>query len=147
MKRWFGVFVVLAAMPLVAVAEDVRARFTVSAIVVPHANLERVTEQPMLSVSEEDVARGYVDVAAVYRVQNNDPAGFMVRLSPRTGLTSSIEVIGLATSVVMRDEIVEVLQPAALRAQQLDLQFRLLLSDAAVPGTYAMPVHVAVSSL
>ncbi len=140
-------FVLLAVMPQVTAAGDVHARFTVSAYVAPHVTLKTVSQPAELSVSSEDISRGYLDVAAVYRVQNNDPAGYMIRLAPRVGLTSAIEVSGLASSVVMRDEVVEVLQPAALRAQELALRFRLLLDVAARPGTYTMPVHVAVTSL
>ncbi len=134
-------------MPPVTVAGDVRAQFTVTAYVAPHITFEAVSQPATLSVSESDVARGYVDLDAVYRVQNNDPAGYVVRLSPRVGLTSKIEVSGLASSVVMGNEVVEVLQPAALHAKELALRFRLLLDEAAVPGTYAIPVHVAVTSL
>jgi hypothetical protein len=147
MNRCLSVLVLLAAMPLVAHGESLRAGFAVTAYVAPRASLETVSQPAMLSVSEEDIARGYLDVTAAYRVRNNDPAGYLVRLSPRIGLASAIEVSGLATSVVIRDDIVEILQPAALRVQQLALRFRLLLGEAAIPGTYAMPVLVAVVSL
>jgi hypothetical protein len=147
MRRWLQAFVLLAVMPRVAAAGDVHAYFAVSAFVAPRASLEAITQPSALRVTREDIARGYVDVSAVYRVQNNDPGGYMVRLAPRTGLTRSIEVSGLATRVVMTEEVVEVSQPAALQSQRLDLRFRLVLDEAAIPGTYAMPVHVAVASL
>jgi hypothetical protein len=101
----------------------------------------------MLSVSPGDVARGYLDVDAAYRVSSNDPSGYMVRLVPRIGLTSSVEVAGLSMPIVMTDQSVEVIQPAARRPQTLALRFRLVLNDDAVPGTYAMPVQVSVSVL
>jgi hypothetical protein len=101
----------------------------------------------MLEVSGDDVARGYLDVAAAYRVSSNDPSGYMVRLAPRTGLTRMVEVGGLSTPIVMTDQSVEVVQPAALRPQTLALRFRLMLNEKAVPGTYAMPVQVSVSTL
>jgi hypothetical protein len=147
MKRGFAVLVFLAATPLAAVAHDVQAQFTVSAVVMPRASIETVSQPPQFPVSEQDIARGYVDVAAVYRVRNNDPLGYLVRLVPRTGLTRSVEVSGLASPVVMHDEIVEVSQPAALRSQELILRFRLVLDAAATPGTYAMPVQVVVATL
>ena len=101
----------------------------------------------MLSVSPGDVARGYLDVDAAYRVSSNDPSGYMVRLVPRIGLTSSVEVAGLSMPIVMTDQSVEVIQPAARRPRTLALRFRLVLNDDAVPGTYAMPVQVSVSVL
>jgi hypothetical protein len=119
----------------------------VSATVLARASLETVSQPAMLEVSGDDVARGYLDVAAAYRVSSNDPSGYMVRLAPRIGLTRSVEVAGLSTPIVMTDQSVEVIQPAALRPQRLDLRFRLVLAENAVPGTYAMPVQVSVATL
>jgi hypothetical protein len=137
----------LAASPLAADAGDVRAAFVVSAVVPARASLEAVAQPAVLSVSEDDIARGYLEVAAVYRVRNNDPAGYMVRLAPRAGLTSMIEVSGLATDVVMREDVVEVTQPAALEARDLDLRFRLALDPGAIAGVYPMPLQVSVATL
>jgi hypothetical protein len=148
MKPGVGVAVLLiATTPLAAGAGESRAQFAVTATVLPRASLEPVSAPAMLSLSPDDVARGYLDVDAAYRVSSNDPSGYMVRLVPRTGLTSSVEVAGLSTPIVMTDQSVEVVQPAALRAQTLALRFRLVLDDKAVPGTYAMPVQVSVSVL
>lgn len=146
-KRSCGVFVLLAVLPWVAVAGDAQTHFTVTAYVPPRVSLEHIVHPAQVAVSARDIARGYLDLAAVYRVSSNDPAGYIVRLAPRTGLTRSIEVSGLATPVVMGDEVVEVSQPAALRPQELSLSFRLLLGAAAVPGTYDMPVHLVVRAL
>ena len=147
MRACIAALILLAAIPTAADAGDVRANFVVSAVVPARASLEAVVQPALLSVSEDDVARGYVDVAAVYRVRNNDPAGYLVRLAPRTGLTSTIEVSGLATDVVMRDEVVEVTQPASLQPQDLNLQFRLMLEPSATAGVYPMPLQVSVATL
>jgi hypothetical protein len=147
MKRRAWVLCLVAAAPCVAAAGETRASFGVSATVLPRASLESVSEPAMLSVSPGDVARGYLDVDAAYRVSSNDPSGYMVRLVPRIGLTSSVEVAGLSMPIVMTDQSVEVIQPAARRPQTLALRFRLVLNDDAVPGTYAMPVQVSVSVL
>jgi hypothetical protein len=148
MKPGVGVVVLLVATtPLVAGAGESRTHFSVTATVSPRASVEPLSQPSLLSISEVDVERGYVDVAAAYRVSSNDPSGYMVRLAPRIGLTRSVEVAGLATPIVMTDQSVEVIQPAALRPQRLDLRFRLLLDQNAVPGTYAMPVQVSVATL
>lgn len=137
----------LATIPVAASAGDVRAVFAVSASVPARASLEAVVQPPVLAVSDEDVARGYVDVAAVYRVSNNDPAGYLLRLAPRAGLTSSIEVTGLASPVVMGQDVVEVAEPAALQARDLNLQFRFVLDPAVPAGVYPVPVQVSVTTL
>jgi len=148
MKPGVGVVVLLVATtPLAAGAGELRTQFSVTATVSPRASVEPLSQPAQLSISRVDVERGYVDVAAAYRVSSNDPSGYLVRLAPRTGLTRAVEVAGLSTPVVMTDQSVEVIQPAALRPQTLALRFRLVLNDQAVPGTYAMPVQVSVSVL
>ena len=147
MRACIAALILLAAIPTAADAGDVRANFVVSAVVPARASLEAVVQPALLSVSEDDVARGYVDVAAVYRVRNNDPAGYLLRLVPLIGLTSTIEISGLATPVVMRDEVVEVTQPAALQARDLSLRFRLTLDPGATSGVYPMPLQVSVATL
>jgi hypothetical protein len=148
MKPGVGVVVLLiATAPIVAGAGESRAQFSVTATVSPRASVEPLTQPAQLSISQDDVERGYVDVAAAYRVSSNDPSGYMVRLAPRIGLTRSVEVAGLSSPVVVTDQSVEVIQPAALRPQRLDLRFRLVLAENAVPGTYSMPVQVSVATL
>ena len=147
MARNIAAFVLLAAVPIAALAGESRSQFTVSAYVPARASIEAVSQPATLTVSADDVARGYVDVPTVYRVQSNDPAGYLLRLMPRTGLTRSVEVMGLSSRVVMRGDTVEVRQPAAFHKQPLALRFRLVLDPAAVPGSYALPVHVAVVTL
>jgi hypothetical protein len=147
MKPGVGVFVLLMATPLVAGSGDLRAQLLVTATVLPRASVEPLSQPVLLSISADDVERGYMDVAAAYRVSSNDPSGYMVRLAPRVGLTRSVEVAGLSSPIVMTDQVVEVVQPAARGPQRLDLRFRLVLDDSAVPGTYSMPVQLSVATL
>jgi hypothetical protein len=134
MRRCLAALVLLSVMP-VAEAGEARAQFTVTAHVTARASLKGIVQPAQFAVSEADVDRGYVELSAVYRVSNNDPGGYVVRLVPRVGLTRAIEVTGLASPVVVREDVVDVSQPAALRPQDLRLGFRLLLDAAAVPGT------------
>lgn len=147
MRTCIAAFALLAAIPLAANGGDVRASFVVSAFVPARASLEAVTGPVQLLVSEQDVARGYLEVAAVYRVRNNDPAGYLLRLDPRTGLTRSIEVSGLETQVVMRDELVEVYRACAGEPEDLTLEYRFVLEPDAQPGTYELPIHVSATPL
>ena len=124
MKPGVGVVVLLVATtPLAAGAGELRTQFSVTATVSPRASVEPLSQPAQLSISKVDVERGYVDVAAAYRVSSNDPSGYMVRLAPRIGLTRSVEVAGLSSPIVMTDQVVEVVQPAARRPQTAGSSF------------------------
>ncbi len=147
MRRSRGLLLLLAALPLAARAGEARTQFGVSAYVLPRASLERSVQPGRLVVTAQDVSRGYVDVTSTYEVSGQGPAGYIVRLEPRTGLTTAVEVTGLASPVVMGDETVEVVQPAISERARLNLGFRLQLAGAARPGTYEFPVHIRVDAL
>ncbi len=147
MKRWLVVLVPMVVMPGWIEADEASARLQVTARVSARTIIQALSEPATFTVSAHDLSRGFVDVAAVFRVSSNDPAGYVVQLAPRVGITSTVEVSGLASRVLMRDDVVEVLQPPAMRPQLLDLRFRLVLDPAVVPGTYDLPVRVAVASL
>lgn len=147
MRRCITALVLSSVMLTTAMAGETRARFAVTAYVVPHASIESYAQPSRFSVSAGDIERGYVDLAAVYRISSNGASGYVVRLAPRVGLTRAIEVSGLSSSVVVHDEVVEVSQPALRRPQDLRLSFRLLLGDAAIPGTYAWPVQLEAYAL
>jgi hypothetical protein len=119
----------------------------VTARVTARASIDSVAQPTQFTVSAGDVDRGYVDLAAVYRVSSNDPAGYVVRLAPRVGLTRAIEVTGFGSPVVVRDDVVDVSQPAALQPRELRLGFRLVLDEGALPGTYSWPVQLQTYAL
>jgi hypothetical protein len=135
----------LAALP--ATAETASARFTVSALVPVRVTLTALDEQAELAISEADLERGYKEVAATYRVSHNDRRGYLLRLSPRIGVTSAVEVRGLTSAVVMREETVELLQSGTPGVRELALGFRFLLDPAAEPGRYPLPVLVTAQPL
>ena len=134
-------------MPAAAVAGEARTQFRVTAYVAARATLESVAQPAQVAVSAVDIERGYVDVAAVYRVSSNDPAGYLLRLAPLGGVAAAVEVSGLSSRVVLREESVDVMQPAALSPQRLAVTFRFVLDPAAVPGTYEWPVQLAAYTL
>ena len=125
-----------------ALAGQARASFTVSATVSARVTLTALDQPSALEISAADVERGYTDVAATYRVSHNDRRGYLLSLLPRRGLTREIEVQGLATTLVMADEPIELVQPGPPGSHQLALAFRFVLDPAVVPGRYPLPVLV-----
>jgi len=130
-----------------AMAGQARASFTVSAVVPARVTLTALDQPAELAVSEADLERGYKEVTATYLVSHNDRRGYLLRLSPRIGVTSAVEVRGLASAVVMREETVELLQSGPPGSHDLVLGFRFVLDPAAEPGRYRLPVLVTARPL
>jgi hypothetical protein len=136
---------VLLAGP--ALADQARARFTVSAVVPKRVTLTALEQPSQITLSVEDVERGYKDVSARYQVRHNDRNGYLLHLVPRVGLTRQIEVRGLAAEVVLGDTDLAIRQASAGRLHDFELAFRFVLDPAARPGSYALPVHVTAAPL
>jgi hypothetical protein len=150
MKNRVGVLALLAVASLPASpapAAEAQARLTVAAAVPPRVTLATLDQPAQLTLSVEDVRRGYKDVSARYAVRHNDPRGYLLPLSPRVGLASTVQVSGLASRVVLHDSDVEVHQTGGSGVCELVLDFRFLLDAVARPGTYALPVHLAATPL
>jgi len=135
-------------LPAIATAGTASAPMQVSAYVAPRATLEAVTALPSsINVEAADIAAGYKDVAATYRVRSNDPRGYYLRFDTRAGLTGAIVVTGLVAPFTVGALGAEVLEQPVARVQDYTLGFRLPLSAAARPGTYPLPVVLGVETL
>jgi hypothetical protein len=137
----------LTAPLLPAVAEQASARFTVSASVAQRVSLQAIDQPALLKVSREDIARGYKDVSARYEVRQNTGRGYLLSLSPRMGLASRVAVLGLDSTIELRDQSVEIYRNRPDRLERLFLTFRVVLDASARPGSYALPVHVSAALL
>lgn len=148
MLRSFGTFLLLALVAVAGARADTRrAQFLVQATVPARAALAAVEQPTHLSVSEADLARGYVDVTARYTVVSNAPAGWLLQLSPRLGITHRVEVRGLSATLVVQGDGVEIFRPRTSREEPLELDYRFVLAPGVEPGTYELPIHVAVTPL
>jgi hypothetical protein len=142
-----GVVALAALLAGPALADQARARFTVSAVVPKRVTLTALEQPAQLTLSVEDIERGYKDVSARYQVRYNDSHGYLLHLAPRIGLTRQIEVRGLASEVVLGDADLAIRQASAGRLHDFELAFRFVLDPAARPGSYALPVHVTAAPL
>ena len=148
MLRPLGAFLLLALVAGAGARADTRqAQFLVQVTVPAHAKLVAVEHPTHLSVSEDDLLRGYKDVPARYRVESNAPRGWLLRLSPRLGITRHVEVRGLSETLVVQDDDVEVFRPRTGEAEHLEVDYRFVLAPDVEPGTYELPIHVAATPL
>ena len=128
-------------------ADDQRAAFLVSATVPERVTIQALEQATRVVISAEDVRRGYKDVSARYAVSRNTERGWMLQLAPRIGITQQVEVRGLSSDVVLREESVEVYRAGADLREDISLDYRLVLDADAAPGTYDVPVHVSAVPL
>jgi hypothetical protein len=148
MLRSLGTLLLLALVAGVAARADSReALFVVRADVPARATLEVIAQPTDLSVSEEDLARGYKDVSALYVVASNTRRGLLLRLSPRLGVTNHVEVRGPTGTYVVQDDSVEIYRPRAAEPEHLALDYRFVLAPGARPGRYELPILVAATPL
>jgi len=128
-------------------ADTGSAQFTVAAIVPARVAIEAVAPHATLTLTPADVARGYKDVSARYAVRQSTDRGWLLRLSPRVGITQRVEVRGLAVPLVLQDDTVEVYQSGGSGSAALELEYRFVLDRQAQPGRYVLPVHVTAAAL
>ena len=147
MKRMLSMLMFAALLPSVATAAEVRTRFLVTATVTPRVAFETVAQPATFLVETADLERGYVDLSATYRVRNNDPAGYLLRLTPRTALAGQVTVTGLASPVGAVDDVVEVAQPASMMPSELAIRIRVRLDPGLAPGEYPLPVGLTATTL
>lgn len=146
MRGSFGAIFLVATLSNPASAGQGQASFTVGVTVPVRVTLE-IVEEPQLTLTDEDVARGYKDVSAQYVVRHNDRSGYLIEFTPRGDVAQRVEIRGLGTAVVLGRAIVEVHQPGDTFLQELSLQFHCVLDATSRPGTFELPVQVAATPL
>ena len=145
MKGWLAATFLAGALVDPASAGEAQTRFNVTVTVPVHVTLEVIEEPAALTVTDADIARGYKDVAARYRVRHNDRSGCLLRIAPTVGLTRWVEVRGLGADIVLRDDVVDIHLPGDAFLQSLELEFRFVLDASIQPGSYALPVNIAAT--
>lgn len=138
----------LALVPTQVEADTQRAQMLVSAYVIPVAHVDAAGAPATVVVTAADLALGYKDVSARYRVSNNDAHGYLLQFSERAGFTRAIEVRGLGAPVELGVFGATVPQFGGPRRDaDLDLQYRLHLAADVRPGEYTLPVAVSANPL
>jgi hypothetical protein len=128
-------------------AGSVSASLSVSVVVPPRAILSVDSEPASLEISDEDVARGFVEVPRATRVQvrTNTPNGWLAELQVAQGPYRTIEVTGLGapTQVTASGGWIPQPYPGTTRPVSLEVGYRFLLSADVRPGVYPWPVTLA----
>jgi len=131
-------------------AEGSQATLTVRASVPRHASI-RMAPPLTFTISEADVARGYVEVAAPLdvHVQSNVQEGYMLAFECQGVVVRQAHVQGLPSELTVGSAGALTALPAAGRGvwrERLQLRFRFDLAAGARPGEHAWPLNISMMS-
>jgi hypothetical protein len=131
-----------------AQVHSAQAQLLVTVTIQRHASI-RMAPPATLSISEADIARGYVDVSTPVEVavRSNVPQGYMLVFQAQDDAVREARVEGLSTPLVAGRAGAIATRPAAGRGmwnEVLQLRFRFTLSPEARVGTMAWPLQISM---
>lgn len=117
-----------------------------------HASLQVLSQPGSISITEADIARGYVEVTTPMRVavKSNTEEGYLLVFDNQADFFRQARVRGLANEVQLGTGGGVVAQRApgrGMSAVTLALAFRFELTQNAREGVYAWPLQVSVAPL
>ena len=132
-------------------AGESQTTLTVTATILKHASLKVLAQPAAVTVTTDDVARGYVDVprGVVFAIRSNTD-GFLLSFDGNADFVRQIKVHGLGSEVQMSGAGGVISQPSSgrgMRATTLDLGFRFELASSTPAGVYAWPVRLSILPL
>lgn len=123
------------------------AKVIVTAHVTPYVKLKVLNQLSELTITNTDIARGYVDIPSASRIEvkNNNPAGYLIVFEGVGGPMNFIK--GVYVQGGGREVYVEsagwMMQTFARVPVSMELSYRFVLSKDAMPGTYAWPLTIS----
>jgi hypothetical protein len=141
-------FVGSFAAPAAAASTELQ----VTAYVMKRATLQVLAQPTSVVLTQDDIARGWVDVPATAQlaVQSNSGEGYMLEFTNQGDFVRQVLVKGLDTDVQVGAAGGAVMQRAKGRGvtrATLNLGFRILLSASARQGSYSWPMRVAIAPI
>lgn len=140
----------LATTSFPAEAAQVSSAMSVSVTVVATAKVRSEYQATQLTVTEADIARGYVEIAAASRfsVSTNSRSGYLMEFHPLGHLFETVQIDGLGNIVRLGADGGAIVQRRAARLDQAhELSFRFTLRPDARPGLYPWPLLLSVRPL
>jgi hypothetical protein len=142
----------LSSLTFSAAANQAEMQLRVSATVLKRASVQVISQPAAVTVSADDLVRGYVDVPAPAQlaIKSNSPSGYLLEFANQGDFMSQILVTGLASNLQFGPDGGVVAQPGnsnGVTRATLNLGFRFLLSASAQPGIYAWPIRLSVAAL
>jgi hypothetical protein len=138
---------VLSLAPGKARATSKTAQIRVSATVAPYVKLDILEQQPALSITQDDVERGYVDVMAgtTLRTRTNDRNGFMVNFESRSQVFERASVTGIGGTVEIGTNGGAVRAAYSGPETSTQVSYRFFLAPGVHSGQYPWPLQISAS--
>lgn len=129
-------------------AGAVTALITVRAVVLPFASVKTVLEPASLTITEEDIGKGYVDEQSpsMLEIKSNSQRGSVLTLQAGEGPFTSAEVTFQGRTVTVGRQGGMLVFQASGR-QIVSMRYRFMLAHDARPGVYPWPFSLSVSPL
>jgi hypothetical protein len=131
-------------------AGQARATFNVGVRVLAHTTYTVTAVPADIVISDEDLRRGYVEVAEPTRIQisSNSPTGYLLVFLPLSRLISSVTVRYAGEEVTLGADGGEIAERGQVgTAMTLELTYRFGLEPQITPGRYPWPLQLAVQPL
>lgn len=123
-------------------AGEARTSFQVTATVTQSAQIRTAHQTPFLSVTAEDVQRGFASVRAGSRIDISAPGGYLLEFRLTGEPVRSVRVTGAGKAIEFGPTGGTLYERAAAAALVLDYRFE--LAPGSRPGRYAWPVMLTV---
>lgn len=122
------------------------APVTVRAVILPLASMKTVFEPATLTITEEDVRKGFVDGSSpsLIELRSNSRRGCILILQAGDGPFKEAEVTFLGRTVVVGRQGGLLVLPVFGR-QVVSMGYRFLLSHDARPGVYPWPFSLSIA--
>lgn len=130
-----------------ATASSKSAQIRVSATVGPYVRLDVVRQQPSLTITTEDLARGYVDAVAgtSLRMRTNDRNGVLVVFDFQSEEFERVRVTGIGGTVEIGSAGGSVRAAYSGAESFADVSYRFYLTQRMRAGTYPWPLQISAS--
>lgn len=119
----------------------------------PFLRLTRLTQPRMLSIDDDDIARGFVDVPAGTHIEiaTNRRDGFFVVFQGRFDIVKKVRIRdsgGMSHAVELDEKsaVATVRMPLTMPDTRLDVAYRFDLAPDARPGNYLWPVSISAGA-
>lgn len=125
-----------------------KSTIQVSATVVANVSQTLIHQRQSFSVTQENVAKGYVDLpaATVLQVRTNDLNGYMLYFEIIAGIAKEIWIMDNSRTTVLSGGVGFILQAYPGPSGEVkEISYRIFLVPDTKPGLYAWPLSISAS--